>query len=96
MHNAWLAGTQPLSVPETGPLVTVVVDGTGDVGEVASAARSAAADGQPIAVRASIAGPSRGVADAAAEVAIIMEQVAIGTAGSGLARGGNEPPEAQA
>lgn len=84
VQDAWLAGTRPLSVPEAEPLVTVVVDGTGDMAGVANAARSAIADGQPIQVRASIAGPSRGIADTVAEIAVIVEQVALGAAGSGL------------
>ena len=84
VQDAWLAGTRPLTVSEAEPLVTVIVDGIDNVAEVASAAQEAVADGQPIDVRVSFAGPARGVADAVAEVAIIVQQVAIGAAGSGL------------
>jgi hypothetical protein len=84
VQDAWLAGTRPLTVSEAEPLVTVIVDGIDNVAEVASAAQEAVADGQPVDVRVSFAGPARGVADAVAEVAIIVQQVAIGAAGSGL------------
>lgn len=84
MQDALLAATRSLVVPEGDPLVTVILDRFDDLEDVASIARDAVADGQPIEVRASLAGPARSAADTVAEVAVIVQQFAIGAAGSGV------------
>ena len=84
MHDALLAGTRSLVAPEGDPLVTVILDRGDDLADVETAARLAVADGQPVEVRASFAGPARSTAETIAEVAVLVQQVAIGAAGSGL------------
>lgn len=87
MHDALLAGTRSVVTPHDEPLVTVILDRSDDLADVESAARHAVADGQPIEVRASFAGPARSTAETIAEVAVIVQQVAIGVAGAGLWQG---------
>jgi hypothetical protein len=84
VHDALLAGTRSVAAPHDEPLVTVILDRADDLADVESAARHAVADGQPIEVRASFAGPARSTAETIAEVAVLVQQVAIGAAGSGL------------
>lgn len=87
MHDPLLAGTRSVVAPHDEPLVTVILDGADDLADVESAARHAIADGQPIEVRASFAGPARSAAGTIAEVAVLVQQVAIGAAGAGLWEG---------
>lgn len=87
MRDALLAGTRSVVAPDDEPLVTVILDRADDLAEVESAARHAVADGQPIEVRASFAGPARSTAETIAEVAVLVQQVAIGAAGAGLWEG---------
>jgi hypothetical protein len=84
VQDALLAGTRSLVAPQGDPLVTVILDRADDLADVESVARDAVADGQPIEVRASFAGPARSAADTIAEVAVIVQQLAIGAAGSGV------------
>jgi hypothetical protein len=62
----------------------VILDRADDLADVVTVAGAAVADGRPIEVRASFAGPARGAADTVAEVVVIVQQVGIGAAGAGL------------
>ncbi len=84
VQDALLAVSQSLVAPEGDPLVTVILNRSDELEDAASVARHVVADGQSIEVRISLTGPTRGTADTVAEVAIIVQQLAIGAAGSGL------------
>jgi hypothetical protein len=67
------------------PVVTVLLDSEPpQIEELLREGRAAQAAGYPIEIRADVLGPSRGVGDVAAEIAVIVQQVGLGAAGSGI------------
>lgn len=84
MQDALLALSWSLVTPEKDPLVTVILDRSDELEDVASIARHAVADGHPIEVRMGLTGQVRSTANTVAEVVVIVQQLAIGAAGSGV------------
>lgn len=83
VSETWKSGTRVISATEGPPPVTLVLD---DVAEAAELVPQDLADIDltSIEVRASFAGPSRGSADMLPEILVVVEQVTLGAAGSGV------------
>lgn len=81
MTEHWRSGTRVVHAPLTSPLITVVVD---DGDTATDLARLDPASLDHIEVRVAFAGPSRGSADALGELLVVVNQIALGAAGSGV------------
>lgn len=83
MSEAWKGGTRIVSAPEVSAAVTVVLDDVDEAAELVSDALSEV-DLSSIEVRASFAGPSRGSNEALADILVVVQQIGLGAAGSGV------------
>lgn len=85
MTDSWAVGTRVLLQATGVPVVTILLDSEPtEVRELLGAGREAQASGYPIEIRVSAVGSTRGVGDAAAEIMLIVQQVGLAAAGSGL------------
>lgn len=83
MSETWKSGTRVILATEVPPSVTLVLDDVAEAAELV-AQDLADIDLSSIEVRASFAGRSRGSADVLPEILVVVEQVILGAAGSGV------------
>ena len=82
--DPWRAGTRSVHACDGDLLVTVVLDNPDQADEIVVLSRVGDLDLSGIEIRTSFAGPSRGSADMVADILLVVQQVALGAAGSGV------------
>ncbi|WP_156313170.1 hypothetical protein [Micromonospora sp. HK10] len=83
MSEAWKSGTRVISPTAGRPAVTLVIDDAAEAKELFAEAL-AELDLSNIELRASFAGPSRGAAEVLPDILVVVQQLGVGAAGSGI------------
>jgi hypothetical protein len=82
--NSWRIGTRVLQASDGEPLVTVVFDDPLVAEQIDKRTDTVGSDLERVEILESFLGPTRGTAEVVGEILVVVQQVGLGAAGSGV------------